>query len=202
MTSQSTQLLTCTRLIPAHELAANLGSRQAKGLMFFHAFTGCDSTSAFNGVGKKTFWQTWKSLPEMDSAFEALVDKSANVQEFSDILQKFVVLAYDKNIQTDNINKAREVLFSKGKRALDKIPPTAAALEQHANRAFFQAALIWGQALIKNPAVPSTASYGWKEEGGILWTKLPEASMVCRELLKCSCKKVCKGRCANLMCLQ
>ena len=97
--------------------------------MFFHAFTGCDSTSAFNGVGKKTFWHAWKSLPEMDSAFEALVDKSTNVQEFSDILQKFVVLAYDKNIQTTDINKAREVLFSKGKRALDKIPPTAAALE-------------------------------------------------------------------------
>ena len=73
----------------------------------------------------------------MDSAFEALADKSTNVQEFSDILQKFVVLAYDKNIQTTDINKAREVLFSKGKRALDKIPPTAAALKQHANRAFF-----------------------------------------------------------------
>ena len=100
--------------------------------------------------------------------------QSTNVQEYSDVLQKFVVLAYDKNIQTTDINKAREVLFSKGKRALDEIPTTAAALEQHSNRAFIQAAHIWGQALVKNPAVPSTASYGWKEEiSGVIFLRHP-----------------------------
>ena len=27
------------------------------------------------------------------------------------------------------------------------------------------------------------------------WTELPEASQICRELIRCSCKKGCRSRC-------
>ena len=34
----------------------NIGKEIARGLPFFHAFTGCDTTSAFKGKAKKTAW--------------------------------------------------------------------------------------------------------------------------------------------------
>ena len=42
------------RFIPCHTIASSLGEESCKALPFFHAFTGCDTVSAFSGVGKKT----------------------------------------------------------------------------------------------------------------------------------------------------
>ena len=42
------------RFIPIHELVASLGSMKALSLPFFHAFTGCDTTSSFSSRGKKS----------------------------------------------------------------------------------------------------------------------------------------------------
>lgn len=44
--------------IPIHDIVRSLGPR-SKALPFFHAFTGCDTVSAFVGKGKKTAWQAW-----------------------------------------------------------------------------------------------------------------------------------------------
>ena len=41
------------RWIPIHDIVRSLGPR-SKALPFFHAFTGCDTVSAFVGKGKKT----------------------------------------------------------------------------------------------------------------------------------------------------
>ena len=38
--------------IAIHEIAASLGQEKCEALQFFHAFTGCDQTSAFSGRGK------------------------------------------------------------------------------------------------------------------------------------------------------
>ena len=38
-------------------------------LPLFHAFTGCDTVSAFCGRGK-TAWNTWKVYPKVIKAFE------------------------------------------------------------------------------------------------------------------------------------
>lgn len=43
-----------TRWIPIHDLVTNLGFEKSKGMLFFHAFTGCDVVSGFHGKGKKT----------------------------------------------------------------------------------------------------------------------------------------------------
>ena len=42
------------RYIPIHELALSIGPEKSSGILFFHAFTGCDVVSAFGGKGKKT----------------------------------------------------------------------------------------------------------------------------------------------------
>ena len=42
------------RYIAAHTIAAVLGDDWCKGLLFMHAFSGCDTVSSFSGIGKKT----------------------------------------------------------------------------------------------------------------------------------------------------
>jgi hypothetical protein len=41
------------RYIPVHQIATDLGVQSCEALPFFHAFTGCDTVSAFCGRGKK-----------------------------------------------------------------------------------------------------------------------------------------------------
>ena len=92
---------------------------------------------------------------------------------------------------------ARKQLFTQKSRAVENMPPTKAALEQHIKRATFQAN-IWCKALEPDPQLPSPADWGWvKEDLGWqpLWTTLPEASQSCYELIHCGCKKGCTNRC-------
>ena len=58
-----------------HEIATALGRQKCKALLFFHAFTGCDTTDLFSGVGKKKAWETWNFMPEMTPIFARLGSK-------------------------------------------------------------------------------------------------------------------------------
>lgn len=37
------------RWLPIHDMVVNLGPEKSSGMLFFHAFTGCDVVSAFRG---------------------------------------------------------------------------------------------------------------------------------------------------------
>ena len=41
------------RYVPVHEVLQELGEKMCPALLAFHAITGCDSTSALAGIGKK-----------------------------------------------------------------------------------------------------------------------------------------------------
>jgi len=60
------------RLIPLHTVVNTIGPEKASGLPFFHAFTGCDTVSAFHGKGKKSAWQTWNVCKEASTTFTKL----------------------------------------------------------------------------------------------------------------------------------
>ena len=52
-----------------HELTTALSPEKIHGLLFFHAFTGCDTVSAFRGKGKKSAWEV---LPDASDVFSKL----------------------------------------------------------------------------------------------------------------------------------
>ena len=61
---------------------------------------------------------------------------------------------YDRTSSCNSVDDARcELLTQKG-RSIEFIPPTAAALLQHAKRAVYQVAYVWGQSLLKAPVLP------------------------------------------------
>lgn len=52
------------RFYSINEVCATLGEPRSRALpvcTVFHALTGCDTTSAFRGKGKKSAWQAWQA---------------------------------------------------------------------------------------------------------------------------------------------
>ena len=47
------------RHIPVHQIVLQLGPSKSRALLAFHSLTGCDTTSAFQGKGKRTAWAVW-----------------------------------------------------------------------------------------------------------------------------------------------
>ena len=91
-------------------------------------------------------------------------------------LENFVVLMYDRSSAASCVNEARLDLFARKQRTYDAIPPTRAALREHAKRAAYQGGVIWGQATASNPETSPSADWGWiqrEEAWKINWTTLP-----------------------------
>jgi len=87
---------------------------------------------SFAGRGKKTAWETWKVFPEVTEAFEELLHMPAEIsEETMALLERFVVLMYDRTSDSLQVNDARKQLFTQRSRSrtLENIPPTQAALK-------------------------------------------------------------------------
>jgi hypothetical protein len=75
-----------------------------EGMLFFHAFTGCDVVSAFRGNAKKSALQTWGVCPEASDVFTTLCQYPPTVGA-SDmkVLEQFVIKLYDRSSPTTKL---------------------------------------------------------------------------------------------------
>jgi hypothetical protein len=185
--------------IPAHELAQALGEDKAEAMRGYHAFTGCDTVSAFYSKGKTLTWKAWQQCLEATSAFRALSNPLKEVtDDLMTRIEKYVIMLYCGDTEIHSVNEARKILFTKNK-SLQNIPPTRDALRMHTLRAAYQAGFVWGQALDPSGVIPSPADWGWTQTEGEwqpLWTTQPSIWEAARELVKCGCKNSCRGRCS------
>ena len=60
--------------------------------------------------------------------------RQCSKQQFR-VLERFEVLMYSRTSPHQDVNHARQSMFSQGTRSIESIPPTQAALEQHVKRA-------------------------------------------------------------------
>ena len=150
------------RYIAVHEIMQVLGPEKSRALPAFHAFTGCDQTSSFAGRGKATAWGTWNLYNDATLAFAALssVPTNKTIEDNMPVIERFVVLMYDRAINILTVDAARKDLFTRKGRAMDAIPPTFAALLQHTKRVAYQAGYCWGQALIRNTGFAFSSRVG------------------------------------------
>ena len=122
-------------------ISRGLPLRISRGLPFFHALTGCDTTSSFKGKAKKSAWQTWKSFQAATPIFEELSQNPFYIlgedNPSFQILEKFIVRMYSKNVDTASVDEARKLIFAHNQN-MEKIPPTRDALFQHIRRAIYQ----------------------------------------------------------------
>ena len=124
------------------------------------------------------------------------------------IIERFVILLYDRTSTCTDIGKAWRKMFVKKTNNVKQIRPTKAALEQHVKRTTYQGGHMWGRSLLVAPALPLPTSWGWtKAEDGLYepnWATLSEVSKVYCELVSCKwkkgCVKICRCKKAALEC--
>ena len=163
------------RLIDISYVASVLGEQCVKALPGFHAFTGCDSTSAFVRKGKKGPYKLMSASATFMDMFHKLGSDADRVD--SDVyqtLEHFVCAMYGHS-KFRSSSLVRSLLFqSRYQVALPKslsaasangidvslLPPCPSTLWKHCLRANYQA-FIWRHAHIAKPNLPPPDGCGW-----------------------------------------
>ena len=110
----------------------SISPKMCKALPFFHAYTGCDTVSAFHGIGKAKAWIIWKNLQEsMTEVFNRLTSATAIVEEDFKKIQLFTVLMYDLTSQAQTVNECSRILYIQKNRCVENTSPSEQALRQH-----------------------------------------------------------------------
>jgi hypothetical protein len=68
---------------------------------------------------------------DYDAVTQASTSLTMNSQHMRR-LERFTVLMYSKNCESESVNEARKMMFTHGLKSLKNIPPTQHALFQHA----------------------------------------------------------------------
>jgi len=129
------------RFYSINVICANLGDSRSRTLPVFHVLTGCDTTSAFRGKGKKLAWQAWQAYEEVTKTFRYLDDHpfehtNAESGHFRNI-EWLIVILYDKTNSLSSVNETRKELFCHKNQSMDRIPPTQNALLKHTRQAVY-----------------------------------------------------------------
>ena len=177
-----------------------LGKDKSMSLPIFHCFTGCDTTSAFLGKGKRSAWEAWNSYPEVTAAFIYMsthphTPLTKESQHFR-YLKRFTVVLYDKTSSLGSVDEARRELFCQKNRTMESIPPAQDALLQHCKRVAYQAG-IWTTSKLVQQQTPTLEGHGWTFDSNSLswlpvWSTLPLSSKACSEPARMS-KAVVQG---------
>ena len=112
--------------IPVHEITQTLGPEKSLSCPLFHSFTGCDTTSSFLGIGKKTAWAAWQAYPDFTETLLTLSgDPMLSTLDSIHMarLERWTVVMYSKSSGCSRVNDVRRQLFTHGTRMLDHIPP-------------------------------------------------------------------------------
>ena len=118
---------------------------------------------------------------------------------------------YFKTSLLYDTDEARLDLYFSRSQNIENIPPTKNALFLHTRRALYQSG-VWSRCLEAQQNLPSPKDFGWLESSDqvikwiLNWMSQFEASIECREFVKCGCQtsctssKRCKCNSADLKC--
>ena len=184
------------RYVDITKLRQTLGDGVCNALIGMHAYTGCDTVSAFAGRGKLAALKLIKSQHWQD-VFHKLGQSWKLSTDLFRKLQAFTCKLYAPSTTTEDINTARYQLFCArhGELESSQLPPCEDCLLMHAMRANYQAA-IWTGSLQQHPQVPSPVEHGWtrKDDGQLIveWMRGSPAPEAVLQLLSCKCSRRCK----------
>ena len=195
------------RFIPVHLLHSSLGQPLCKALPAFHALTGCDSTSALQGIGKTTAWKILLKHNQFQHQLSYFGADSTETDESLISTEAFICSLYNRGGQLTKADDVRYLLFCQKNKKSEELPPTSDSLALHIKRANFQTC-IWKRALEAMQNLPSPEGHGWKVVENslvpVLLTK-EQAPKSIIELTACRCKKSactrnCSCKLSNLSC--
>ena len=194
---------TRVRYIRSTSIVQALGQNLCSSLLGMHAYTGCDTVSAFAGRGKIGALRIVKEQRSFQEMFDLLGVEWELSDDLFQMLQNFTCRMYSSRPGTNSINELRYRLFcsKRGNIESDQLPPCADCLYKHACRANYQTG-IWRRSLENCPEIPSPLRHGWIQDENKLgtdWMSGQPAPATVLELLCCSCTRSC--RLPNCSCL-
>ena len=184
------------------DLVTEAGPIVTSNLLFLHAWTGCDTTSATFGHGKTALLKKLKQSAELQDLASVMNDVEADSEMIGEAGCKLFILMYGgkKNDSLSNLRyvKYMQMVTSSKKIEPHKLPPTARAAFFHSLRVHLQV-VIW-----KSPSVhlPPT-EWGWKKENTLLQPIMTDFDPAPEGLLKfirCKCKLSSRNPCSSNIC--
>ena len=162
-----------------------------RALPGLHALLGCDSTIAFNGIGKRKWLNIVKGNEEYCNALGLLGESLQIEDHLFDMTESMLCQAY-RFLNKRNVNDVRYEKFCRKKsRETFKIPPTKDDLHQRVKRANYEA-FVWKKALEANQEISESDQHGW--------SVIDETMSMCQYVLQqVPCTDICKrkGECHN-----
>ena len=155
------------RFIPIHTLQSSLGPLLSKALPAYHTLKGCDTTSAFSGIGKRKSWKVLFNDSEAQQQLASLGEEPLAQESQLQSCEEFVCSLYTTAKKIAKTDDARHFLFCQKNKTTDNLPPTSDCLSHHIKRANFQT-YIWNTALCPMQNLPSPDGLWWKLENDVL----------------------------------
>ena len=196
-----------TEYIDISKIARILGENICKALPGLHAFTGCDTVSAFAGKGKIKPFKLMQTNNQYQTMFQDLGSEWTLSEDLLQQLQSFVCAMYGAKNGTKEVNQYRYELFcaKRGEAESHQLPPCEDCFKKQCERANYQTA-IWKNCTT-NIDIPIPIGKGWivETESGehnleIDWMSGLPAPQTVIALMSCKCKKSCKKE--TCICLQ
>lgn len=202
------------RVININSCYENIGESNALALQFFHALSGCDSTSFIYKKSKAGLFNLWMHSQRHEELTEAFIKLSwlsseETIQECLPILEEFLEVAYG-GAYSGNLNEFRLKSFkASASNNLRELPPSRSGLELHVRRASYQAGWVWGNTVSQEPT-PKLSEFGWTVVDGrpeIRWSiDGSKANIIDKVTKTCKCKVSSssqnqpKDKCTSCMC--
>ncbi|KAL7304817.1 hypothetical protein TKK_0003040 [Trichogramma kaykai] len=161
-------------------------------VLFLHAFSGCDTTSALYNQGKIKLLKLFTKSNDLLEDAQKFYDPNASVEEIAKAGIKIICRLYGAKAKEKQLHELRYDQFAKlskrGPVKLEALPPTAGSALQHAYRTYLQVQLWLGN---KKKAV----DWGWRRKGSTIvpiYTADPLYPQDVLQKISCSCKSGCK----------
>lgn len=149
---------------------------------FIHCFSGCDTTSAFAGKGKKTTVQSLLKIENLSTFVDVFYNAEADAKIIAENGRKIIAALYKSKNLNQQLNELRFKLYEssviQSSFKLEKLPPTDGAADQHCFRSYLQLQTWLGNK--KN-----VTDWGWKTDANQSVTPIyTNNTLIPEELLK------------------
>ncbi|GBO40971.1 hypothetical protein AVEN_21899-1 [Araneus ventricosus] len=186
------------------KIAEKIFSPHTFHILFIHAMSGCDTTSAVFNYGKMKFVRTLKNNPDLLKVIEIFKNPDITPETAVYAGNRFLVALYGCPISASDIpslNNVRYKCYMKSSfnksSNMASLPPTEAAAHQHSLRVYHQI-----QHWLDNKKRPE--DWSWEITISVLQpVKTLKPDSILRKV-SCKCNKGCTGNCscrkASLFC--
>ena len=138
----TTQFRNRERFIPVTTIAATIGKNVCESLPAAHAITGCDSTSSFFKIGKRTAYTKLVNQVKVEPTALNSFGQSNTLDQDIAAARKYILGIYSpKSTTCASLDRLRYILASTTDKSAAQLPPTEDAFKQHVMRARYQTAI-------------------------------------------------------------